>query len=341
MKSVRIRLILVLLVACGLLTMGWAAAAPTLRIGAASNNGGMIVFVGVDKGFFAKHGIDAKVVIRNTGAQLTKSLKAGEIDFAPAAFTNLPAALERGLKMRGVVGYVGGSFFKSTTDEMVGIVARPKSGITAIADLKGKKIGVTFGSTGDLYLREVLRKNGLSYKLVKRINVRPPSIVSLFDSGGVDAMVGWEPYLTRMLDKVSGATIIVRGGDHVCFCAVMHGVPETVYRDKAVTQAFVDAMAEAAAYVRDPKNRDEIAQIGARYVRGMDASLVKRTFDYWTYDPRLGENTFKAFSFSVQQLLAQKKMKKPYDPANYLDLQFITSTMERHPEWFKDLPGGS
>ncbi len=341
MQRMRIRLLLSLAITCVLLLAGWAVADTTLRVGAASNNGGMIVFVAVDKGFFAKHGIDAKVVVRNTGAQLTKSLKAGEIDFAPAAFTNLPAALERGLKMRGVVGYVGGSYFKSTTDEMVGIAVRPGSGINSIADLKGKKVGATFGSTGDLYLRTLLQKNGLSYKEINRINIRPPSIVSLFDSGGVDAMVGWEPYLTRMLDKVDGAKLVVRGGDHVCFCAVMHGTPETVYRDKAVTQAFVDAMAEAAAYVRDPKHLEEIAQIGARYVRGMDADLVKRTFQYWTYDPRLGDNTSKAFKFSVQQLIAQKKMKRPYDPANYLDVQFIKNTIERHPEWFRDLPGSS
>ena len=54
----------------------------------------------MDKGFFTKHGLDAKVVFRNSWAQLTKSLSAGEIDFAPAAFTNLPAALERGLNLR-------------------------------------------------------------------------------------------------------------------------------------------------------------------------------------------------------------------------------------------------
>ena len=46
-------------------------------------------------------------------------------------------------------------------------------------------------------------------------------------------------------------------------------------------------------------------------------------------------------SFSVQQLIAQKKMKRPYDPANYLDVQFIKNTIERHPEWFRDLPGSS
>ncbi|MDA0241411.1 MAG: ABC transporter substrate-binding protein, partial [Proteobacteria bacterium] len=71
--------------------------AQQINVGAASNIGGMVVFVAQDKGFFAKHGIDAKVGVRNTGAALSKSLRAGELDIALAAFTNIPAALERGL----------------------------------------------------------------------------------------------------------------------------------------------------------------------------------------------------------------------------------------------------
>jgi ABC-type nitrate/sulfonate/bicarbonate transport system substrate-binding protein len=332
-----IRRTFALAAALGILAAVPSFAAPKLRLGAASNNGGMIVFAGVDRGIFAKHGIDAKVVVRNTGAQLTKSLKAGQIDFAPAAFTNLPAALERGIKVRGVVGYVGGSYTKPTTDEMVGIAIRPGRGINSIADLKGKKVGATFGSTGDLYLRTVLSRNGITKRDYRRINVRPPSLVSLFDKGGVDAMVAWEPYLTRMIDKVKGSKLIVRGGDYVCFCAGMHGVPETVYKDRKITQAFVNGMAEAAAWVRDPKNKAEVVKIGVRYVRGVSPELFRRTIKYWTYDPRLGPNTFKAFRFSVKQLIAQKKMKRPYDPAKYFDLTFINRTMKEHPEWFADL----
>ena len=326
------------LVALPLMALAPSAMAQDLRVGAATNVGGMVVFVAQDKGFFAKNGVDAKVVTRNTGPALTKSLRAGEIDFAPAAFTNLPAALERGLDLRGVVGYVGSSYSKSTSDRMIGIAARPGTGIKSIADLKGRKVGVAFGGTGDLYMRTLLKRNGININDVNRINVRPPSFVSIFDSGGVEAIVAWEPSFTRLLDKVKGSTIVVRGGDYVCFCAVMHGTPETVYGDRARTQKFVNAMAEAAAFVRDPKNADEVATIGSRFIRGMSAALVKRTLKHVVYDPRLGKNTAKAFNFSVEQLIAQKKMKKPYDPSKYLELSFISKTIRDHPEWFRDLP---
>ena len=70
----------------------------------------------------------------------------------------------------------------------------------------------------------------------------------------------------------------------------------------------------------------------------MTPDLVKRTLKNVVYDPRLGDNTKKAFNFSVEQLIAQKKMKKPYDPDKYLVLSYINKTIKDYPEWFADLP---
>ncbi|MCH8076382.1 MAG: ABC transporter substrate-binding protein [SAR324 cluster bacterium] len=313
------------------------AVAQTIRVGAASNIGGMIVFIAQGKGFFAKHGLNAKVVVRNTGPALTKSLMAGEIDFAPAAFTNLPVALEKGIKLRGIVGYLGSHFNSSVSDNNVGILVRPGSGIKTINDLRGKKVGVAFGTTGDLYFLGVLKRAGMSKNDVTRINVRPPSHVSTLDSGGVDAMVAWEPNITRALDKIKGSTLLLRGGGYVCFCAGMHGKPEFVYEDRKRTQAFVDAMAEAAHFLRDPNNIKEVAEIGARFVRGMSPALVERTLKFVVFDARIGGGTKAAFNSSVKLLIAAKKMKRPFDAAKYLDTSFIDSTIRRHPEWFSDL----
>ncbi len=92
--------------------------------------------------------------------------------------------------------------------------------------------------------------------------------------------------------------------------------------------------------MRNPANREEVAEIGTRFVN-MTKEEVLSGLDFWVYDPRIGENTAKAFRGAVDLLIEQKKMKKPYDPANYLDAKFIQSTMERHPEWFADLGKGS
>ena len=305
-------------------------------IGAAGNTGGLAIFVAQDKGIFSKNGVDVKVEIRNTGSELSKGLRAGEFDYAPAAFTNLPAALERGLDVRGVVGYVGAAFEKTTADEVVALIATEASGINTVADLKGKKVGVTFGSTGDLWLLAALKEAGLEANDVDRINTRPPSLVSVLDTGGVDAIVGWEPFNFRALEKVAGSKVVKRGGDLVCFCAYLHGTPERIYGDEDTTQKLVDAVSEAAAYVRNPANRDEVAEIGARFANATKEEVLAG-LEFWVFDPRIGANTAQAFRNSVDTLIEQKKMKQPYDPARYLESKFIRSTMKRHPEWFADL----
>jgi hypothetical protein len=50
----------------------------------------------------------------------------------------------------------------------------------------------------------------------------------------------------------------------------------------------------------------------------------------------MGENTKKAWKFSVKELIKQKKMKRPFDPDKYFDFSFINATMKNHPEWFAD-----
>ncbi|ETX05946.1 MAG: hypothetical protein ETSY2_20030 [Candidatus Entotheonella gemina] len=185
MEKRRFDLIFALAAVCGLVLASMVAAQPTLRLGAASNTGGMVVFVGVDKSIFAKHGIDAKVMVRNTGPQLTKSLKAGEIDFVPAAFTNLPAALERGLKMRGVMGYVGGPARR--TDRLNTALAQKPSTVNLLVTSKfppeefhvrlyqqvGSMRGVE-GNTAKLYRVSPHHVRALSrYYWIKQIDLAP------------------------------------------------------------------------------------------------------------------------------------------------------------------------
>src|SRR3989442_6642232 len=72
MKTMPCVLLLTLVVTLGS-TVVCATAGPQFNVGAVNNTGGLVVFVAVDKGIFAKHGIDGKVVVRNTGPELSKT----------------------------------------------------------------------------------------------------------------------------------------------------------------------------------------------------------------------------------------------------------------------------
>ena len=313
------------------------AHADPIVVGAASNLGGFAVLVAQEKGYFAKNGVDVKVEVRNTGSELSKGLRAGTFQFAPAAFSNIPAALERGLNVRAVVGFNGATYTSATSDNMVAVVASAGSGIASIADLKGKKVGVTFGSTGDLYLQLALQKAGLTVDDIERVNVAPPSMTSVLDTGGVDAVSTWDPYTYRTLAKVAGSKVVQRGGGLVCLCALLHGDPAYIAANEEATQKLVDAIAEGAAYVRNPANKEEVAEIGARFI-DMSKEEAMQSLPNWEYDPRIGANTSATFKTAVTMLIDQKKMKEPVDPATYIETKFIESTVKRHPEWFADLP---
>src|SRR5574341_1881838 len=94
--------------AAGLLP-GLAAAGetPTVILGATNNISSVVAFVGVEKGLFLKHGLDVKVKVFSTGQEMVKALQAGEINANPAAVSNFPVAMERGLKVKSVAAWMG------------------------------------------------------------------------------------------------------------------------------------------------------------------------------------------------------------------------------------------
>lgn len=88
--------------------------------------------------------------------------------------------------------------------------------------------------------------------------------------------------------------------------------------------------------MRNPANKADVADIGARFV-DMTKEEALQSLPNWDYDPRIGPNTYSAFKDAVALLIEQKKMKEAYDPARYIETKYIGSTMQRHPEWFADL----
>jgi sulfonate transport system substrate-binding protein len=90
------------------------------------------------------------------------------------------------------------------------IVVPKNSPIKTIAQLKGKKIAISSGSSDDYELLSVLSKNSMSAKDVTMTNLQPAPALAAFNSGAIDAWDIWPPYVQQLTAQY-GARVLVVG----------------------------------------------------------------------------------------------------------------------------------
>lgn len=158
------------------------------------------IWLGIDRGDFAKQGIDFELRQFTTGLELFQAMIGGSIDMLAtgAVMSNFPA---RG---QGKVFLINDVEFATAQ-----LWVRPDSGIKAIQDLKGKKIATTAGTTAHVFLDTALRANGVDPKAVEVVNQGMANAVTSFISGAVPAVALWVPFNIQVRDKVPGAKMLV------------------------------------------------------------------------------------------------------------------------------------
>jgi len=173
--------------AFGVLAITPATAETTLNVGKAQANADSIITVdvGVDHGFFQKHGLDLKILDFQGGGRLVQALTAGSVDIAVAAGTQM-SFVAKGAPMKAVCE-------DTTTLPYFSIGVPFDSTIHSVDELKGKKIGVsTVGSLTDWVAQELTRKKGWGPDGVTRVAVGGGITASTaaFRAHQIDAYVG-------------------------------------------------------------------------------------------------------------------------------------------------------
>ena len=173
------------------------------------------IWLGMDRGSFAKHGVEPDLVQFTTGLELFQAMIGGSIDMLAtgAVISNFPA---RG---QGKMFLVNDVEFATAQ-----LWVREDQGIKSFADLKGKKISTTTGTTAHVFLDRALRKASLDpTKDVQIVNQRMAEAVTSFVSGAVPAVALWVPFDQTVKQKVPGARKIVDASAFFPEAAIMGG----------------------------------------------------------------------------------------------------------------------
>lgn len=141
-----------------------------------------------------------------------------------------------------------------------GMVVKP--GIQKIADLKGKTVAASAPGTAPYFtLAWMLKKNGLSPKDVKVVNLEPQAAANamIAGTGDLDAAMTYEPYLSAVRAKPEAGKIIATTLDYPMVMDTFGCTPKFLAENPKAAKALADSYFEAVDMIkREPKKSFEV-----------------------------------------------------------------------------------
>jgi NitT/TauT family transport system substrate-binding protein len=172
------------------------------------------IWLGQQSGAWTKRGLDLELVQFTTGLELFQAMIGGSLDVLStgAVVSNFPA--------RGQ----GKVFLVNNIEYATAQLWVRDDAIKTVADLKGKQISTTTGTTAHVFLDRALKGAKLDpAKDVQIVNQRMAEAVTSFVSGAVPAVALWVPFDVTVKQKVPNARKIVDASAFFPQAAIMGG----------------------------------------------------------------------------------------------------------------------
>lgn len=213
-------------------------------------------YVGLEKGIYARHGIDLKILRAGPGVSQVDALQRGEADFAVLWLTTAMRRKAGGVDIINLAQIIQKSALV--------LVSRKSSGIRTVSDLNGKKVGMWEGDVS-IPLRTLFKRHGVVVR-----EVRQSGTVNLFLRGGIDAASAmWYNEYHIILDAGVNAdelSLLVPSEQGMNFPEDgLYALRSKANQDPALTAEFVEASLEGWRYAFD--HPDEALDIVIRYMK--------------------------------------------------------------------------
>ncbi len=290
---------------------GWAE---LIRAGYPSANVQFLpAFVGLDKGIYKSEGLDVELISVRSATVAVQALLGGQMQYILTIGPQMPAIWE-GADIVLLAQQVGRPTFS--------LVVTPD--IQKIADLRGKKIGVSFGGSTYAGIRALLELNKINEKEVEYINIP-----------------GSTPKVAAMKQGLIAAALLAPPADYI---AIKSGFKRLVnladiFKDTAFTglaatgkwtrenpqqvKRMVRAIVRAVIHTRDhPEDaiQSAVKHLGMEREGAADAyNLIRNSLN--------PVPTTQGVELMAQWQAVALGVKPKKQPAEYMDLRFVNEVI--------------
>lgn len=317
--SARVTTGLLVLVVAALLAAAYVWAArkqqpdpgPLEQVTIATNTfyaGACAIFVAQEKGYFAAEGVLVTIQPHTSGKAALDAILQGHANLSTSADIPIMFAV-----MRGQPVTIVATIF--STEKDYEIVGRLDKGVTTPASLRGKRIGVTLGTSGHFVLDAFLNRQKLSPSDVTVRDLKPEAIPLALANGEIDAASTWEPYVGTM-KKQAGVNGTAFAADGIYDATYnVSGTRDYVTGHPDTIKKVLRAMVSGGRFCKE--SPDSAREITARVMK-TDAAELKESWSSYRFGIALDQSLVLALEDETRWAI-KNKLAGPGDVPNYLN----------------------
>lgn len=232
-------------------------------------------------------GVTVTWTLFTSGPPMLEALAAGSIDFARTGDTPPIFAQAAGTPFV----YAGAQ--RAVTREA--ILVPEDSDIESIADLAGRNLAYSPGSSANYFAVQALGTEGLTLEDVESVPLQPADARAAFQGGNLDAWAIWDPFMTAAQTELGAHILLTRddvGGEYDFYLA---------------SQAFAEAHPELVAGILEEYNH-AVAWAGS-HLEDFTALLEADTgIDQGVWSASLSERTFHELTPVSTQIVESQQV---------------------------------
>jgi NitT/TauT family transport system substrate-binding protein len=207
--------------------------------------------LGVQKGFFAQHGIEIQKKVLQSGNDVVLALANGDGDIGYLGYVPAMIGRVQGIKFQMIsASEVEGT---SADDNWQNIMVKGNSSIRTPQDLAGKTIAVNaLKGVGEVMIKAALKKVGVDPNSPKLLAVGFGAMRSALNNGQIDAFWAPEPFVSQGLN-VDGDRIVMAPGPVLGKFWPIGGygaLDSWVKKNPQLAKQFHDAISQSLAYAQ-------------------------------------------------------------------------------------------
>lgn len=281
-----------------------------------------LLLIAEANGYFAEEGLEITIKPVSHGKIGLDMVMAGQADLAGAAEEPFVIAVMTGASLAMVATVA------SVSDE-IALVARADRAITTPRDLIGKRVGVTFRTSGDYCLWLLLIKHRLTPDAVTLVDLKPAELVPAIVRGSIDALSAWEPIKSDAYAALTGNAVSFTDPDTYTVSHILYGRLEFLKTHPGTVHKLLRALLKAEDFTR-AEPRKALAVVANRL--GMEVDKLAPSWTQFLFKVDLTQSLLVTLEDESRWAMARGYVAAQPTTPNFLPNLYLDGLLAVRPD---------